>query len=123
EEGLVGRLRLLLADPGDGAVGHRRGEVEVLLGRNPDDLVVLRQQRIVVAVLTAKEAPEVVEAQGVGPAVEGAGGPLLIVRREMPLAERRRAVAAVAQDLGNRGRASGPHRVVAGPPAVRLAGC
>src|SRR5262249_9676488 len=120
EERLVGSLCLLPAGPFDGGVRPGRRQVEALLGRHADDRVVLREEGIPVTVLAPQEAPEVVEAEPVGPAVEGTGGTLLIVRGQVPLAEGGRAVAVVAQDLGERRRAARPQRVVARVAAVRL---
>ena len=51
----------------------------------------------------AEEPVEVVEPPAVRPTVEGARGPLLPVRRQVPLAERRRAVAVVPKDPGQWG--------------------
>src|SRR5690606_34009849 len=55
-----------------------------------------------------------------GPAVEGARRTLLVVGREVPLADRRGGVAAVAQDARARGGVARPVRVVAREAAVRL---
>ena len=69
------------------------GEVVVLSRRHADDRVVLGNDRIVLARLAAEEAPKVIEAQSARPAVERSGRPLLVVGRQVPLAERRGVVA------------------------------
>ncbi len=69
----------------------------------------------------AEEAVEVVEAPAVRPPVERAGRALLPVGRQVPLAERRRAVAVVPQDPRQRRAVPGQGRRVAGEPAGELA--
>ncbi len=103
EEGLVRVLASHPVQPLDGPVRHRIREVVrvvgvvVLLGRT-DDLLVLRQAGIPLTRAPAEEAVEVVEAPAVRPPVERTRRPLLAVRRQVPLAEGRGAVAVVAQD-------------------------
>ena len=87
---------------------------------HPDDRVVLGQDRVVLARLTAEESVEVVESQPARPAIERAGGALLVVGRQVPLAERGGGVAVALEDLGDAGGALGPRRVVARPAAGEL---
>ncbi len=70
----------------------------------------------------AEEPVEIVESPADGPAVERSGGALLTVRRQMPLAERRGAVAVVAQDPRERNAVVGNERRVAHEPRRELAG-
>ena len=74
-----------------------------LLGR-PDDLLVLREARVPLARPAAQDPVEVVESPAVRPTVELPRGTLLAVGCQVPLAERCRAVAVVAEDPGQ-GRA------------------
>ena len=113
EPRLVGLLRAHAVQPLDRLVGHRVGQVEALLLRRPDRRLVLRDHRVVLARLAAQEAPEVVEPEPVGPAVERARRTLLMVRRQMPLAERRRAVAVLLQHPRKRRRVLREERRVA----------
>src|SRR5919112_1403997 len=107
--------------PLDRLVGHCRREAEVLLLGHADYLVVFGDERIVLAGLAAEDAPEVVEAPGVGPQVERACGTLLLVGRHVPLAEGTGTVAVHLQDLRDRRRALGACRGVAGPTTGELA--
>ena len=50
------------------------------------------------AVLATEEAPEVFEAEARRPAIKRPRRSLLAVRRQVPLADRRSAIAVVAQD-------------------------
>ena len=87
------RLLLVLGphpvQPLDRLVGHRVREVEVLVLGHADRRVVLGDHGIELARLAAEEAPEVVEAPGVRPAVEGPAGPCTWsgVRCHLPKAE------------------------------------
>ena len=74
EERLVGHQRLLLAHPGDGAVGQILGERVALLGRlrRLDRRGALVQARVVLVGLAADEAVEVLEPRTGGPLVERA---------------------------------------------------
>ena len=102
EERLVRRQRLLAADPLDGLVRHVGGEVVVRVVRRLDlDRAVEDQRRPLVG-LAADEAVELVEAGVRRPAVERAGDADLPRRGLVVLAEGRRAVAVLAQDLGQR---------------------
>ena len=109
EEGLAGVLRTYPVEPLDGSVGHRVGEVVrmllvvELLG-SADDLLVLRQARVPLTRPAAQDPVEVVESPAVRPAVERPCGTLLAVGCQVPLAERRRAVAVVPEDPGQRPR-------------------
>jgi hypothetical protein len=63
--------------------------------RGSDDLLILNEAGIPLARITAQEAVEVVEAPPRRPPPEGSGRPLITVRRQMPLAERRGAVSVL----------------------------
>jgi hypothetical protein len=86
--------------PLDGLLRHRVREVEIVLVWYADRRVVLDQHRIELTALAAKEAPEIVKAKGIRPAVERACGPLHVVGRQVPLAETRGRVAVPLQSLG-----------------------
>ncbi len=109
EERLVCVLGTYPVEPLDRAVGHRVGEVVrvllvvELLGR-ADDLLVLREAGVPLARSAAQDSVEVVEPPAVRPAVERPRRTLLAVGCQVPLAERRRAVAVVPEDPGQ-GRA------------------
>ena len=114
EERLLLVLRPHPVQPLDRLVGHRVREVEVLVLGHADRGVVLRDHGIELARLAAQEAPEVVEAPGVRPAVERARRALHVVGRQVPLAEGRGGVAVHLQrlrdgraGLGQLGRVSG----------------
>jgi hypothetical protein len=62
-----------------------------------------------------------VEAPPVGPPAERARGALLAIRGQMPLTERRRAVAVALQHLRERRAVFGDERRVSGEPAGQLA--
>src|SRR6516225_687201 len=83
--------------------------------RHADTGVVLGDDRVVLAGLAAQKALEVVEAQAVGPAVERPGRPLLVIGREVPLAEGRGRVAVALEDLADASGTLGPGGVVARP--------
>ena len=90
-------------EPLDRAVGHGVGEVvRIVLVverlRRPDDLLVLSQAGVPLARAAPEDAVEVVEAPAVRPTVERPCRALLAVRRQMPLAERSRAVPVVPKD-------------------------
>ena len=122
-------LRVLGPDrvqPLDRLVGHVVGQVVGVLlvvevGGGADDLLVLGQARVPLARAAAEEAVEVVESPADRPAVERSGGALLAVRRQVPLAERRRAVAVVPQDPRERHAVVGDERRVAGEAGRELA--
>ena len=121
------RLRLLgtdLVKPVDRLVGQVVLEVVLLavLGlRDPDDLLVLRDQGVVLPGLTTEEAPEVVESEPRRPAVERPGEPLLVVGGEMPLPEASRQVAVLLEDAREERTVARNGRVVSGERAGELA--
>ena len=115
EEGLVGRERLVAAQPVDAVLRQVFAEVVLRVVRRLDGVGVLHQPRLPLRGLAGQEAVEVVEAVAGGPAVERAHRRGLVGRRVVPLADRRRAVAVVAQHLGDRGRALRDHAGVAVP--------
>ena len=104
EERLVGLERLLIAQPLDGVVGQVLAEVILLAGRviGMDHGRVAHEVRLVLRRLAGEEAVEVFEAVAGRPILERAGGGGLIGGRVVPLAEGRRGVAVVLQDLGDR---------------------
>ena len=102
--------------PIDGLVGHGLGEVErlaVLALLNADELLVLGDHRVVLTGLGSKEAPVVIEAPRVGPVVKRTGRALLALGRQVPLADRRRRIAVLLQDLRKRRRIPRQHRRIA----------
>ena len=120
QERLAGRLRLLPAYPLDSLIGHRLGEVKVLIRRYAENGVVLNDNWSVLAGLTGEETPEIVESQGVWPAVKGTCGPLFIIRCEVPLAKCRCVVAIETQGLGHGGGTFGPGGVVSRKAIAQL---
>ena len=103
EEGLVGVLGADRVQPLDGPIRHGVGKVErvvlvVVLVRGADDLLVLGQAGVPLARSSAEDPVEVVEPPAVGPTVEGAGGTLLAIWRQVPFPEDGRAVAVVLED-------------------------
>ena len=105
--------------PGDRLVGHVVGQVLAVAFRYADDVLVLRDERVVLPALPAEETPEIVEAPGVGLAVERPRRPLLVIRGEVSLTDGRsrvpvalenprkrcgvlRGEAAVAREAGRR---------------------
>ena len=121
EERLLLVLRPHPVQPLDRLVGHRVREVEVLVLGHADRRVVLRDHGIELARLAAEEAPEVVEAPGVRPAVEGARRALHVVGRQVPLAEGRGDVAVHLQGLRDRSAALRQRGRVSGERARELA--
>ena len=116
EERLVGRERLLLADPVDGLVGHVLHEVVALLGRllRLDRRGALVQRRVPLVGLAADEAVEILEAASArGPCIERPGRARLPNRHLVALAELRRIIAVELQRLGQRRHGVGQHRAVA----------
>ena len=116
EERLVRHQRLLLVDPGDGAVGEVFGQVVALLrgGGRLDRGRAVVERRVVLVVLATDEAVEVLEAATArGPGVERAQLGGLPHRHLVALAELRRRVAVQLQ--GHRHRCLGvrPQRGVA----------
>src|SRR5207247_1963389 len=114
--GLLGIVTPDAVEPIDRLVGYRLGEVEglpVLSLLNPDELLVLGDHRVVLTGLGSKEAPVVVEAPGVGPVIERAGRALLLLGRQVPLADRRCRVTVLLQDLRERRRVLRQHGRIA----------
>ena len=126
EEGLAGVLGTNAVEPLDRPVGHRVGEVVrmllvvELLGR-ADDLLVLREARVPLTRPTAQDPVEVVESPAVRPAVERSRGSLLAVGCQVPLADRRGAVAVVPEDPGQGRAVPWEGGAVAGEPTRELA--
>ena len=125
EERLASVLRADPVEPLDGAVGHGVREVVRIVFvverfRRPDDLLVLGQARVPLARAAAEDPVEVVEAPAVRPAVERSCRALLPIRREVPLAERGRAVAVVPQDPWQRGAVPRKDGGIAREPAREL---
>ena len=125
EERLVRVLGPDAVQPLDRLVGHRVREVVgvllvVVLRLRSDDLLVLRQARVPLAGPAAEEAVEVVEPPAGRPAVERPGRALLPVGRQVPLAERRGAVAVVPQDTRQRRAIARKGGRVPGEPAREL---
>src|SRR5450755_1096324 len=84
---LLGIVAADTMQPIDRLVGHRLGEVErlaVLALLNTDELLVLGDHRVELTGLGSQETPVVVEPPGVGPVIERAGWPLLLLRCQMP---------------------------------------
>ena len=109
--------------PVDGFLGHVVWEVVrlvVLALWNTLDLLVLGDQRVVLARLAAEEAPVVVEPEAGRPAVEGPGRALLVVGRQMPLADGGGHIAVLLQDPRERRAVAGDGGVVAGERAREL---
>ena len=116
EPRLLGILRVNPVQPLDRLVGHVVRQVVRLLAlafRDADGRVVDRDHGIPLARLAAEEAPEVVEPPGVRPPVERAARPLLVVRRQVPLAEDRGRIAVLLQDLRERSAILGQEPCVA----------
>ena len=101
EERLVGRERLLEADPLDGLRRHVVHEVVVGIVRGLDQVLVVVDGRRPLVGLAAHEAVELVEPLPVGPAGHRTGGRDLPHRCLVPLAVGRRAVAVQAQHRGD----------------------
>src|SRR5947209_11365483 len=104
---LLGVMSPNAVQPVDRLVRHRLGEVErlaVLALLNADELLVLGDHRVVLTRLGSQEAPVVVKSPGVGPVVKWTGRPLLLLRGEVPLADRGRRVPVLLQNLRERRR-------------------
>ncbi len=123
EPRLLGILCVNPVEPLDRLVGHVVRQVVRLVAlafRDADGRVVDRDHRVPLAGLAAEEAPEVVEPPGVRPAVERAARPLLVVRRQVPLAEDAGRIAVLLQDLRERSAILGQEPRVAGEAAREL---
>ena len=122
-------LRILPPDrvqPLDRLIRHRIGQVVrvlliVELRRSADDLLVLSQARIPLRRPAAEEPVEVLKPPTDRPAIKRSRRPLLTVRRQMPLPERRRAVPVVPQNPRKRDAIIRNERRVAGEPGRELA--
>src|SRR5204863_9608249 len=90
-------------------------KIEIFILRHADDRVVLGQHRIELAGFAAEQSPEVIEAERVRPAIERPGWSLLVVGRQMPLADRGSIVAVALKTLRDGCRTGGPIRAVPGP--------
>ena len=115
EERLVGHQHLLLAHPGDGAVGQVLGERVAFLGRlgRLDGGRAFVEAGKVLVRLAADEAVEMLEARAGRPLVERPDGRDLPERHFVALAELRGRIAVELQDLRQRRLLLGPDAVVA----------
>ena len=106
EERPVGAHRLRVVHEADGVIDEVLGEVVPLLdrARRLDPVVVVRELGVELVGLPVEEAVVPVEPALQGPLVVGAGGRRALHGGEVPLADRERRVALVAQDLGDRRR-------------------
>ena len=116
EERLVGHERLLLADPGDGLVGHVLGEVVALRGgrRRLERGGALVDGGVVLVGLAADEAVEVLEARC--RSATASNGPIGLVCHtgtSWHLPNWAVRVAVEPQGLGQRGGGVRAHRAVA----------
>ena len=115
EERLVGGQRVDLVHVRDRLVGHRGDEVEAGIADERVDVrgVAGEVRRLPLAGVPAHEAVEVLEAHAGRPLVERADRTRLERRRVVVLAEPRRAIAVVLQDLADRRLVPGDEAVVA----------
>ena len=117
EERLVRHQRLLLADPGHGAIGHVLAEVIALLGRlrRLDGGRAVVDRRVVLVGLAADEPVEVLEAAAcAGPGVERAQRAGLPDRDLVALAELGGRIAVEAERQRQRRAVVGAQGVIAG---------
>ena len=125
EPGLVRVLGAHPVQPFDGLVGHVVGEVVGLavlaLRGYPHGGVVHGDHGIPLARLPAQETPEVLETPAPGPAVQRTSRPLLAVRGQVPLPERRSGIAVLLEDLRERRGRFRDERVVSRKAAGELA--
>src|SRR5437762_2003182 len=117
KERFVGRLRFLIADPGDRVFYHRVIKIKVLFLRHANDVVVLSQKRIELPVFSAEKSAEIIDAERVGPPVKRSSCSLLRVGRKMPLAYGCGIIPVGLKDLRDRRRARRPIRAISGPAA------
>ena len=115
KERFIRRLRFLIANPRNRVVDHGFVEIEVLLLRHADDLVILGKKRIELTGFAAEKSPEIIETERVRPSIKRARRPLLRIRCKMPLADRRSVVTVGLKDLRDGRRARRPVRAVARP--------
>ena len=116
-------LRPDAAQPVNCLLGHVVRKVvglPVLALGNAVDLLVLADERVVLARLTPEKAPVVVEAEAGRPAVEGPARALLVVRCQVPLADAGGQVPVLLQDPRQRRAVPGDGGVVAGERAGEL---
>ena len=114
---LLGVMAANAVQPVDRLVGHRLWEVErlaVLTLLNPDELLVLGDHRVELTGLGSQETPVVIEPPAVRPVVKRTGRALLLLRRQMPLTDRRRRVPVLLQHLRERRRVLRQHRRITG---------
>ena len=115
-ERLVRHQHLLLAHPGDGAIGQVLGQRIALLGRFGrlhGGRAFIEAGKVLVR-LAADEAVKMFEARAGRPLVERSHGRDLPERHLVALAELRRRIAVELQDLRQRRLLLGPDAVVAG---------
>ena len=95
---------LLVADVADRLVGEILGEVVAVVrcARRLDEVVVAHEVRRPLVGVAVEEAVVALEAEPERPAVERPRRAELPTRREVPLADRERAVPRVAQDARQR---------------------
>ncbi len=103
EERLLGILGADVVEPLDRLVRHGVRQVVrvglIAVARiDADDLLVLGEDRVVLAGAATEEPVEVLESPADRPAIERTGRPLESVGGQVPLPEGRRAVPVVAQD-------------------------
>ena len=113
EERLVRRQRLLGPDPRDRLVGHVGREVIIRIVRRLHLDRAIEDQRRPLVGLAADEAVELVESGARRPAIERSGHAHFPRRGLVILSERGRAVAVLAQNLGQRRDAERPRAGVA----------
>src|SRR5207249_2949833 len=120
KERFIRRLRFLIANPRNRVVDHGFVEIEVLLLRHADDLVILGKKRIELTGFAAEKSPEIIETERVRPSIKRARRPLLRIRCKMPLADRRSVVTVGLKNLRDGSGARRPVRAVARPTADQL---
>src|SRR5271154_1195792 len=113
EEGMSGRDAVGLTGPCDGFVGDVGGEVVGGILGARDEIAVLVEDGIPVIHVSGIEAVEVVEAEAVGPVVEGAGGAGLPSWSVVVLADPGGHVSVLAEDFADRATAFGKDAGVA----------
>ena len=109
--------------PIDRLIGHRLGEIERLAVPallNADELLVLGDHRVELTGLGSQEAPVVVKPPTVGPMGERTRRALLLLRRQMPLADRRGRVPVLLEHPRERRRVARQHRRITRKPTRRL---
>ena len=101
EEWLLRRVNVGVKDHLDGLVGQVDVEVIAFFGplRLRDRAVILGQVGVPLVGLAAQEAVEALKAAPHRPAVEGAGGSVVLRRRQVPLADAEGVVPVLQQHL------------------------